>query len=76
MHRLVERLGGKVVQQQDGGTVTREEVLQRQDLPPIAQRALRQQAELRHAVQHDPAWRYAFDERENLSRRFAQLKVG
>ena len=61
VHRLVERLGGKVVQQQDGGTVTGEEVLQRQDLPAVAQRALRQQAELRQAVEHDPAGRYALD---------------
>ncbi len=54
MHGLVEAVGGQIVEQQDGGAVLGEVVLQRQNLPAIAQRALGQQADLRKAVDHHP----------------------
>ena len=42
----VARLGGPVVEQQHGAAVAGEAVLQRQDLPTVAQRGLRQQVQL------------------------------
>ena len=54
VHGLVGRLGGQVVEHQHGRVVPGEIVLQRQDLAAVAQRALRQQADLRQAVEHDP----------------------
>src|SRR5579863_3672907 len=37
-------VSSKIIQEHDGGPATRKEMLKRQDLPPIAQRALCQQA--------------------------------
>ena len=45
---------GLVVEQQDGAVALREEVLQRQHLAAVAQRVLRQQAQLGQAVDHHP----------------------
>ena len=53
VHGLVESVRRQVVEQQDGGAVPRKIMLQGQDLPPVAQRALRKQADLRQAVEHD-----------------------
>ncbi len=50
-------LAGLVVQQQHGAVTRREELLQGQDLAPVAQRVLGQQAHLRQAVE-DHAHRF------------------
>ena len=50
VHGAVVGLGGQVVEHEHGGIVLREIMLQREDLPPIAQRALRQQPDLGQAV--------------------------
>src|SRR6195952_1660862 len=47
-------LRGEIVEQDDGAPPTGEEVLQREHLPAIAQRALRQEPQLGQAVEYDP----------------------
>ncbi len=69
-------LGGQVVQHHDGGIVLGEIMLQREDLAAVAQRALRQQPDLRQAVDHDPLRLEPLDRFENALRGFAQLEVG
>ena len=54
MQLQVARLGGLVVEQQHGAAMAGEAVLQREDLPTVAQRGLRQQAQLRQAVEDEP----------------------
>ena len=76
VHRLVERLGGQVVEQQHGRAVAREIVLQRQDLAAVAQRALRQQADLGQAVEHDARGLGALDRLEDQLGGLAELEVG
>ena len=53
---LLPTIPGKVVEQQHSGFAPGEELLQRQDLSTVTQRVLRQQAQLRQAVEHYPAW--------------------
>ncbi len=53
VHRLVFQVGRQVVEQQHGRAVPGEVMLQREDLAPVAQRTLRQQTDLRQAVEHD-----------------------
>jgi hypothetical protein len=75
VHRLVERVGGQVVEHHDGRVMLRKIMLERQDLPPIAQRALRQKADFRQAVEH---YALRFDRLhglENALGRFAKLEV-
>ena len=73
---LVGDVGGQVVEQQHGGAELREIVLDRQNLPPVAQRALRQQPDLGKAVQHHPARLHAIDGLENLLGGFAEFEIG
>ena len=47
-------LGGEIVEHDDGRIMLREIMLQRENLPPVAQRALRQQTDFREAVDDDP----------------------
>jgi hypothetical protein len=65
-----------VIEQQNRGAEICEIVLDRQNLPPVPQRALRQQPDLGKAVQHHPVRLRAIDGRENLLGGFAQLEVG
>ena len=53
VHGLVGHFGGQVVEQQHGGAELREIMLERQDLPAVAQRTLRQQPDLGQAVEDD-----------------------
>jgi hypothetical protein len=76
VHRLVGGVGGQVVQQQDRDVLAGEVVLQRQDLPPVAERALRQQPDLRQAVDHHPLRLLGLHGLEDHPGRFAQLQVG
>ncbi|MNI57000.1 hypothetical protein D3C73_1120330 [compost metagenome] len=50
-------------------------MLDRQDLPAVAQRALRQQANLGEAVEHHAGWPDAFDHFKNLFGGLAQFQV-
>ena len=70
------RVGGQVVEQQHGRAVPGEIVLQRQDLPAVAQRALRQQADLGQAVEHDARRLDALDRLEDQPGGLAELEVG
>ena len=68
---LVADVRRHVVEQQHRGAQICKIVLDRQNLPPIPQRALRQQPDLGEAVQHDPARLHAIDRCENLFRGLA-----
>ena len=76
VHGLVEGFGGQVVQQQHRGVIAHEVMLDRQDLPAIAQRALREQADLRQAVDDHAGRLDPFDHLEDLPGGLAQLQVG
>ena len=65
----------QVVEQDDGRLCLREIMLQRQDLTAIAQRALRQQADFRQAVDHHSHGLEPFDRLENLAGGFAELEI-
>jgi hypothetical protein len=66
----------EVIQQNDRAAPTSEKVLERQHLPPVTKRALREQPQLRKAVEHYPRRVQLFDSVENQLSRFAQLHFG
>jgi hypothetical protein len=76
VNRLVVHVGRQIVEQQDGRAVPREIVLQGQDLPAIAQRALRQQPDFGQAVDHHPFGRVCLDPLEDHSGGLAELQIG
>ncbi|MNI36541.1 hypothetical protein D3C73_905950 [compost metagenome] len=76
VHGFVQGLGCQIVQQQQRGVVTHEVMLDRQDLPAVAQRALRQQTNLGQAVEYHAGRLEALDRVENLLGGFAQFQVG
>jgi hypothetical protein len=73
---LVRGFGGKVVEHDHRGAIAGEIVLNGEDLPPVAQRALRQQADFREAVEDDAGRPGPLDGIENLLSRFAKFQVG
>ena len=75
VHGLVCRIRGQIVQQQYRGTHAREMMLDGQDLSPIAQRALRQQTDLRQAVDHQARRLDVLDGREDARGGLRQLKI-
>src|SRR5437870_342075 len=56
MDRLVVPLGGQIVQQQYGHVMTCKVMLQRKDLPAIAQGALRKETDFGQAIKHHALW--------------------
>jgi len=72
---LVLAFGGQIVEQKHGIVPTVEIVLQRQDLPAVAQRVLRQQADLRHRIDDDAGRPRPFDGAEDQLRGFAKLEI-
>ncbi len=74
VHGLVEGVGGQVVEQQHGRVMAGEIVLEREDLPPVAQRALGEQADLRQAVEHHPLRPDGLEAGEDGGGRFAELQ--
>ena len=76
VHRLVERVGRQVVEQQHGRAVAREIMLERQDLAAIAQRTLREQADLRQRVEHDALRLAALERLEDQLGGLAELEIG
>ena len=73
---LVVLLGGQIVEHQHGRILPREIMLQRQDLPPVAQRALREQANFRQAVEHHAVGLVPLERVEDAPRRLAEFEVG
>ena len=69
-------LGREIVEEDDGAPTLREEVFQREHLPAIAQRVLRQEPELRKAVEHDPGRIDRADMVEDELGGFAKLHLG
>ena len=76
VHGLVGDIGGQVVEQHHGGVELGEVMLDRENLPPVAQRALRQQPDFGQAVQHHPVRLRAVDDLEDLLGGFAEFEVG
>ena len=72
----VGALGGEIVEHDDRGIVLREIMLQRQNLPPVAQRALRQQTDFREAVDDDALRLYPLDAVEDALYGLAELEIG
>ena len=72
----IDALGGHIVEQEHGRTVAGEIMLQREDLPAIAQRALRQQADFRQAVDHDALRLQPLDRIEDALHGLAELEIG
>jgi hypothetical protein len=76
VHGLVGNVGGEVVEQHHRRAEFHEIMLDRQNLPTIAQRTLRQQPDLGQAVENHPAWPAAFYRLENLLGGFAEFEIG
>ena len=76
VHGLVGDIGGEIVEQHHRGAEFCEIMLDRQNLPPVAQRALRQQPDFGKAVEDHPGRPVALDRFENLLGGFAELEVG
>ncbi len=74
--RAVGALGGEVVERDHGRFVAGEVVLQAENLPAVAQRALRQQPDFRQAVDHDALRLVSLDRLEDALHGFAELEVG
>ena len=66
----------QVVEHDHGGIVPGKIVLEREDLAAVAQRALREQANFRQAVDHDPLRLQPFDRIEDAIDRLAKFEVG
>ncbi len=64
-----------VVEEQHGALAPGEELLEREDLPAVAQRVARQQPHLRERVEDDAAGLDALDLVEDGLRRLAQLHL-
>jgi hypothetical protein len=76
VHGLVGLLGRQIVEQHHRGAEFCEIMLARENLPPVAQRALRQQPDFGKTVEHDPARPRAFYRFKNLLGGFAEFEVG
>ena len=75
MHGLVGDVGSQIVEQHHRGGELREVMLDRQNLPPIAQRALRQKPDLGETVEHHPAGPRPFYGFKDLLGGFAQFEI-
>ncbi len=65
-----------VVEEERGDVPVGKELFEGQDLPAIAQRALREQANLRQGVEHDPLRLLPLDDAEEALDRLPQLDLG
>ena len=66
---------GQVVEQQHGAVAAGEELLERQDLPAVAQRVARQQPQLRERIEHHARRLDPLHVRQDRLRRLAQLHL-
>jgi hypothetical protein len=71
----VQCFGREIIQGQHGGFAARKVVLESQQLAPIAQRTLGEEANLRETVDHDASWLHSLHCFRNHLDRLAQLKV-
>ena len=71
----VGALGGEIVEHDDRRIMLREIMLQRENLPPVTQRALRQQTDFREAVDDDPFRLYPLDAVEDALHGLAELEI-
>ena len=67
---------GEIIEHDHGAVATGEEMLQGQDLPPVAKRALREEAQFRQAVEDNARRVELLNALENEFGRFAQLHLG
>src|SRR5215204_1109994 len=72
----VTGLGGAVIEHQDGAVTRGKVVLEGQDLAPIAQRVLGQQAKFREAVEHDSGWLQVVDTGDDVPDRLTEFDLG
>ena len=75
VHRAVVGFAGQVVEHDHGRVMLGEIMFEREDLPPVAQRALRQQPDFRQAVDHHALRPNPLDRFEHARDRFAELEV-
>ncbi len=73
---LVHDVGGEVVEHQHGGPLAGEVVLERQDLPAVAQGVAGEQPDLRQAVEHDAGGLARLDRLQDGARALAEFEVG
>src|SRR5213082_2974429 len=72
----IARLAGAIVGHQYGGPARGEMLLERQELAPVAQRALGQEPHLRQRVEHHPNRFDALDLGQQRAGHFGQLDLG
>ncbi len=72
----VTDLAGAVVEEEHGAAAAGEVLLEREDLPAVAKRALREEADLRQRVEHHARRLHALDLGEQGVHRLAQLHLG
>src|SRR5690349_1810391 len=65
-----------IIKQQDGTLPTDEELLERQNLASVAQRALGQQAELRQGIKNDSRRGRLLDSFQDPLRRLVEFRLG
>ncbi len=76
LHLQVVLHGGHVVEQQHGALAAGEELLERQDLAPVAQGAAGQQPQFGQRVEDHPRGFYLVDVGQDLEGGFAELDLG
>ena len=76
MQLQIARLGRLVVEQQHGAAMARETVLEREDLPAITQRGLRQQAQFRQAVEDEPRRPLLLDLLQDAAGSLSEFELG
>jgi hypothetical protein len=76
LKQLVAALAARIVEQHDSATALDQLELEREQLTTKAQRALREQAQLRARVDHDPTRTHAIDLGEQRPHALTQLDLG
>ena len=76
VHGAVGGLGREIIEHDHGGVVLGKIVLQREDLTPVPQRALRQEPYLRQTIDDDALRSQPLDRIEDALDGFAEFEVG
>ena len=76
VHGLVRGVGREVVEKKNRGALSREIMLQGEDLPPVAEQAAGEQADLGEAVQNHTSRLDLLHLREDRLRAFAEFEIG
>src|SRR5215207_2904281 len=72
----VTRFGGAVIEHQHGAVTRGKVVLEGEDLAPVTQRVLGQQANFREAIEYDSGWLEVVNPGDDLSDSLAELDLG